>query len=456
MIDVSMQEWFVVLGAAALWTVVRTWIGGRNVGLVFSYVFSFLALYWLAPAMYLLPWYDTPNYMLTAAGLREAAIALVAFAIGVEVARPIVARNVDAVEDIESLPPVDARLTNLLLLVGAGLYVIVFPLAGYFPGMTAFVSTGSMVAVVAMALKCWSAWHTGHRVRMWMWLIGTLVLPLITVVGQGFLGYGFAAMMTIFAFVASFYRPKAAVFVAGVLLAYMGLSIYVTYMRDRRDIRAVVWTGGSIEERLGQIGTTLSNIEWFDPRENTHLDRIDLRLNQDYLMGASVAYLAGGSTDFAYGRTVRDAFIALIPRAIWPNKPVVAGSGNLVSDFTGMRFAEGTSVGIGHVMEAYVNFGRTGIVVCFVILGILVTTADRSAFERVARGQGTAFLLVYLPALSLLQIGGSFAEATSSGGAALVVGMLIQRFASALPDRRARARTVTDQAVTPVTGPSHS
>ena len=65
-------------------------------------------------------------------------------------------------------------------------------------------------------------------------------------------------------------------------------------MRDRRDIRAVVWTGGGMSERIGQITGTVTTIEWFDPRDLRHLDRIDLRLNQDYLMGASVAYLAGG------------------------------------------------------------------------------------------------------------------------------------------------------------------
>ena len=64
-----------------------------------------------------------------------------------------------------SLAPIDSRLTNLLLVTGAVLYLVVFPLAGYLPSMTAFVSTGSMVAVVAMSLKCWSAWHGGRDRR---------------------------------------------------------------------------------------------------------------------------------------------------------------------------------------------------------------------------------------------------------------------------------------------------
>ncbi len=59
-----------------------------------------------------------------------------------------------------------------------------------------------------------------------------------------------------------------------------------------------------------------------------------------------------------------------IPRALWPNKPVVGGSGDLVSTYTGIRFADGTSVGIGQVLESFVNFGtRRRRRSCFLIIG---------------------------------------------------------------------------------------
>ena len=445
MLEVPIQDWLMLLAGAAFWTLARAWTSGAGVGLVFAYVFSFVTLYALAPAMYLLPWYDmAAGYDLTAAGLREAALAMLGFAVGTEIARPIARRRTERLDAPEQPGPIEPRLTNLLLLTGAVLYVVTFALAGVLPGITAIVSTGSMVAVVALALKCWSAWHAGRGALMWLWLAATLSLPFITVVGQGFLGYGFAAMMTIFAFVASYYRPRTAVVIAGLLLGYIGLSVYVTYMRDRRDIRAVVWTGGAMEERFEQIGTTLSTIEWFDLREVSHLDRIDVRLNQDYLLGAAVVYLAGGSTEFARGRTMWEALVALVPRAIWPNKPVVAGSGNLVSDFTGIRFADGTSVGIGQVMEAYVNFGRAGVVLVFIVLGAVVSSADRLAYARLARGQAADFLVRYLPALSLLQVGGSYAEVTSSGAAALVVAVVMRRAAYGLSPRRDVSETVDE------------
>jgi hypothetical protein len=439
-IDVPLSDWLLISALAAMWTMVRSWRTGAGVGIVFTYVVSFLALYWLAPAMYLLPWYDNPGYDLTALGLREAAIGMAAFMVGTEVARPIASRRAARLPPVAGPQPIDQRLVNLFLVTGAGLYLIVFPLAGALPSVTALVATGSTIAVVGIGLKCWTAWHQGRELTMWLWIASTCVLPLITVLGQGFLGYGFAAMMTVFALVASFYRPRYSVIVAGALLTFLGLSVYVTYMRDRRDIRAIVWTGGDINERVDQIADTFTGMEWFDPRNIDHLDRVDRRLNQDYLVGAAVAYLAGGSAEFAHGTTVWHAVIAVIPRALWPNKPVVAGSGDLVADFTGFRFAEGTSVGIGQVMEAYVNFGRSGIVVCFLVIGFALALADSAAYGRLVRGQASEFLVRYLPALSVLQVGGSFAEVTSSAGAGLIMALLLRRAAGNLSNRRAISR----------------
>jgi hypothetical protein len=113
----------------------------------------------------------------------------------------------------------------------------------------------------------------------------------------------------------------------------------------------------------------------------------------------------------------------LIPRALWPNKPIRAGSGDLVSIYTGLTFAQDTSVGIGHVMECYVNFAMPGIVVGFLLIGAVVVYVDRSARAWLDRGDAGRFAIWYLPGLSLLLVGGSFVEMTSSAAAALVIAL---------------------------------
>jgi hypothetical protein len=64
------------------------------------------------------------------------------------------------------------------------------------------------------------------------------MFPAVTVLTQGFLGFGFAAMLTLFAFVAST-TIRGGGFAASLVLAYLDRQ-YVIYMRDRTDIRGVV------------------------------------------------------------------------------------------------------------------------------------------------------------------------------------------------------------------------
>jgi hypothetical protein len=190
----------------------------------------------------------------------------------------------------------------------------------------------------------------------------------------------------------------------------------------------------------------LQNLEWFSPLNDDHARRIDARLNQDFLVGRSVEFLSGGD-NFANGETIRDALLAVIPRALWPDKPVTAGSGNLVSRFTGIQFAQGTSVGIGQVMEWYVNFGTAGVVGWFLLVGAVLGFVDREAGRYLNNGNWQAFSIWYLPALGLLNIGGSMVEVTASSATALIVGTFLNRVVLyRLQGRSRRARRLNPRA----------
>jgi hypothetical protein len=445
MTGVSMDGWIWIWMIAAAVILGRHWRTGVGSGLVFAYVLSFGAMHALAPAMYLLPWYDSDRAFLTGLGLRESALAMVAFAVGTELARLVVRRQLELRPELrEATPTVDNRIVNLYLIGGLAAYALT-PVLSRLPSGSAIVAAGSTLGVVAIGLKCWNAWADKRWTTLWLWLAGTMTMPLITVVGQGFLGYGFAAMLSVMAFVASFYRPRWQVVAAGSLLLYLGLSVYVTYMRDRDDIRDIVWAGASVEDRFGQLQYTASTAEWFDPENEAHLRRVDNRLNQDFLIGAAVVYLENGMVRYAGGATILAAAVAVVPRALWPDKPTVAGSGSLVADYTGITFAEGTSVGIGQVLETYVNFGRGGIIIGFFLIGGLLSFVDRRAQMRLRAGEAARFLRWYLPGLALLQVGGSFAEISTTAGAAWLVAVGLNRISNRLyPDRRSAARRLED------------
>jgi hypothetical protein len=427
--DADLLFWIVLWAAVAALLLVRHWRDGSGTGLLFAYILGFGALHWFCAVLYLLPWHMGYNRWLTAEGLRQSGIGILAFAAGAEVVAQFARRG--QLGEAKTLAPrtVDDRLIRLYFIAGGLLFVCVMPLASRIASLTAFVSTGSLLVVVALSLCCWNAWVRGRRVRFWFWLLASCIWPLVTIVGQGFLGYGLGFTLMTFTFVAAFYRPRWRVAVATVLLGYLGLSVYVTYMRDRRDIREVVWGGAALSDRIASVEETFFHPEFFDFHRTDHLMRVEERLNQDALVGAAVAYLASRPHEFARGATFVQALAALVPRAIWPNKPEVGGSGDLVTTYTGVRFAEGTSVGIGQVMEAYVNFGRDGVVILFFILGAVLIWVDRWAALRLRQGDGNGFLVWYLPGLCLLQVGGSLSEMTAAAGASWLMAFTVNRVA---------------------------
>src|SRR5581483_2582580 len=85
------------------------------------------------------------------------------------------------------------------------------------------------------------------------------------------------------------------------------------------------------------------------------------------------------------------------------------------------------SVGIGQVMELYVNFGSPGVFVGFIVIGALLAFVDRRAAECRDRGSWSRFTYWFLPGVSMLQTGGSLVEVTSSAAAALTVALLVAR-----------------------------
>ncbi len=436
MSETTLVLWLVIWLIAAAYTLARHWYDGQGAGLVLTYVLSFGAIYWLAASMYVLPWYLSPDFDMTVGGLRVATVAMLAFGLGGEIGTALFRRFGPAPMQSDPIAA-DPRLANAALAVGAMFYIVISPIVAALPTAEALASTTSSLMVLGVALKAWNAWQNGRTVRTWLWLAATLLAPFITVVGQGFLGFGFAAMVIVAAFVASFYRPRWQVIAVGLLVAYGGLSIYVTYMRDRRDIRQVVWGGEALGSRVDRLAATVADFEWFDLHDIDHLHRIDERLNQDAFIGMAVDGIQSGAVPLAYGGTLWDATLALIPRAIWPDKPVRAGSGDLVSTYTGLTFDQDTSVGIGHVMECYVNFAMPGVIVGFLLIGAVVVYVDRSARAWLDRGDAARFAIRYVPGLSLLLVGGSFVEMTSSAAAAIVIVLaftrLTRRFRAVVP-----------------------
>ena len=404
-INSAVVGWMVVAAAIIL----LRWREERGVGLVVAFVLSLTSLHWLAAVLYVMPWYqealDPVDVMV---GLEIALVALVGFGLGVTVAGRILRH-----QGATMAPPTyvaGSRLGLWYVAVGVALYILALAGLRRVSSIGGLASAGSSAAVFGLCLLIWHA--RASRRLFWLGLAG--LLPLVTILTQGYLSYGIAALVMVAAFVAEWHKPRWALVAVGLLLAYVSMSFYVTYMRDRREIRDVVWGGATASERLNVLTGTLTSIELFDPFNDAHLARVDNRLNQNYLVGRAAAWMHNGFAPYGQGSTLVDAALAMVPRALWPEKNVSAGSGDLVSYYTGMQFDEDTSVGIGSVMEFYVNFGIPGVFAGFLLLGAVVLVFDERAGAHLRNGDARAACLWYLPGISLLQVGGSLVDVTAT------------------------------------------
>jgi hypothetical protein len=435
--------WMVVFAVLLL----RGWrSGAAGAGLVLAYFLNLWLIHWPGAVTQLLPWYRGPDLEAVVAGFRQSTYAVVAFALGSVVVAPVLTSlyrprpRAGAGPVVVGRPP-DRRLPVIYMAIGLACYALV-PFAGQIPSLTALVSTGWYLAVAGLCLACWQAWQERRPLALLLWLGAALCLPFVTLLGTGFMSFGTVVTAAVIAFVVTFYRPRWVTLAGALVVAYLALSFYVTYMRDRDLIRQVVWGGESLAARLEQVGSTLSTVEWFNPLEISHIARLDDRLNQNYLVGAAVQYLESGQRAYASGETLWLAVAALVPRAFWLDKPIVAGSMGLVSEYTGIQFDADTSVGIGHVMDLYVNYGTVGVVAGFLVLGTVLDLVDRAAGLRLLRGNWQGFALWYLIGLCFMRTEGSLVEVTSSAAAAVVTVQLVNWGLGRLLPERPGTRTV--------------
>jgi hypothetical protein len=304
---------------------------------------------------------------------------------------------------------------------------VVLPFADGLPSVGALVAAGAHLAPAAFVLAAWRNGLLPRRAGLLPWLAVLSLMPLVTVGGQGFLGYGTTMAMIVVVAIVTLRRTWTRWLPALPLVVFVGLSLFVTYMRDRAEIRELVWGGASLEQRLERIAGSLADFEWFDPADPAHRMQIDRRLNQNWMVGLAEERFREGQQAYAHGETLAWSVVALVPRAIWPGKPEVGGGGDLVSRFTGVRFAEGTSVGAGQVLEFMVNFGGAGIWLGFLCFGAFIAWLDRHAAAALSAADPVRFLRFALPGMAALQPGGNFAEVTTSVAAAALLGWLIAR-----------------------------
>ena len=416
----------------ALWAwTVRSRVG--SVGLPVAYLSGIAILHVPGAAVYLSPASPGSDISLVYEGFRMTSIAASAFVIGTWlIGRYLPMRMPERPQS--SMDPRfgilgDVDLGRFLIVLGLVSTLVLIPVVGALPTLSTLVHAFGNTLLAGLCLKIWRAVLLGRRRELRLLLGVAFVFPFFTVAYKGFLGAGIGMVMIVLTFFLSIRRQRLRLHSLLLLPAilFFGLSLYMSYADERTNLRDVVWQGSStLADRVDATLGIFVNWHWFDYEDTSHLNRIDDRLNQNILVGHAINYVEAGYVPLAQGRTLTAALVSIIPRALWPSKPQIAGGSAFVTEFTGMRFDGSTSVGGGPVFEFYVNFGTSGVFLGMILMGAIIRFVDMHVSFALRRGDQRGFLLWFLPGIAF--IGGlselaivSAAVLSSFGAAWLII-----------------------------------
>ena len=315
------------------------------------------------------------------------------------------------------------RSGQRIMIIGLLAYFIATPIATVIPSLTSIVSAIGSLLIIGYWVLLKSSVADGNRWQTNLLVLALPLLPLLTLISGGFAGFGIYFMIAILALYFQITRFRWTILLFAPVVGWLGLSLGVAYLDGRSEIREVVWYQQSgFGDRLKRVFDIFKDFELYNWNDKNHVRNIDMRLNQNLIVGMAVDRIEEGQVTLAYGGTA--PLWSLIPRAFWPGKPAVGGGGDIVSRYTGLYFQPGTSVGAGQPFEFFVNFGWAGLVTGFIFWGILLAYMD----ERLARGlrqSDTKQLLCYgMPGIALLQPGGNLMEILVSFIAAMIAARL--------------------------------
>ena len=340
--------------------VVLVWLlrrDGMSFGLPIAYLFSLLLIHVPGAYAHLIGGDSLFDSDLVGVGIRLTAIGAVCFVAGAWLDTRFSRERPQERGTAENL-----HHFEMFCLVGGWIFTYGLSFLILIPTFGAAVEKGGAVWMLGVLLGLQSA--ARRRDAKWaaFWF-GTLIFyPVMGLLMGGFLSYGSKAVIIVMSVFFISIRGVGKI-VAGTLLAvYVGLSIFVNYFQHRSDIRDSVWGGARFEERIDVSLDIVREFEWLDLSREAHLNAFDQRLNQNYFAGLAAVRIDEGQVDYLYGRSLWEGAMSLVPRYVWPDKPVFGGSGQIVAEMTGLILNEETSFGVGNVMEFHINFGILGVV----------------------------------------------------------------------------------------------
>lgn len=187
------------------------------------------------------------------------------------------------------------------------------------------------------------------------------------------------------------------------LWAICGLFLYLALNPAKFDYRERVWYGREQFTFMQRVGlwqelffesavTILNPADEAVRADNTEaaLARFDLIHRFAYVQRLTPDYVP-----YYKGETYQYFLYAWVPRLIWPNKPSASIANDIIDIDYRLKYSGSTStIGIGQLPEAYINFGLAGIIGVLALQGGIFAFLDHLFNGRNSQGGRAIYLAV--------------------------------------------------------------
>jgi hypothetical protein len=158
-------------------------------------------------------------------------------------------------------------------------------------------------------------------------------------------------------------------------------------------------------ERIGFLADRVSSLDSYDLARG--VEKLADRISYVEFFGYVLRWVPS-HVPYENGRLVTGAVEHVAkPRLLFPDKPALEDDTKRAERYTGIIFhsARQTSIGIGYVAEAYIDFGRWGMFVPILGLGLLWGLIYRFFMWRIAPLYGAAFAFPVLVTTAQIGLG---------------------------------------------------
>ena len=434
---------FLICVAAFFILVWHSRLAGVSLGLPIAFLFAMLLQYLPGAFAHVVRRDFFEDSSATEIGLRFTAIGTVCFVLGVVLAQRLMGK-VPGKFDTRWLYLDGTTRFAVHCYFGGWTMVIVALYLGRIPSLGAALDHGATIWILGVMIGILAAVQKGQPGQLLLWLAALSVYPLVVLIHSGFLSFGSTSVFVVMASLLMLTKRHVRAYAFLVLFSVICFLLFLSYYQNRGGIREAVWGGASLQERTARCTAIISDFAWFHSDNPNQLRALDERLNQSQFAGMAAQKIESRGIAFLHGRSIWEGLQALVPRALWPGKPIFAGSSQLIRDFTDFQVNDTTTFGVGQVMEFYINFGIPSLVAGFLLFGFAYGWIDRKAATALMGGEYHRVIMWFLLGIAMNAPLASISEILGNVAAAVVAGygwhFALGIFDAKMPVRRQRRK----------------